>query len=352
MAGGKHLNRSTTGRWAIALASILLTAACDPGSDEPGALFPPSADLTGAWTVSETLYGNCPGVIYPEIRNYTATIAQAGNSLSIVDDSTGATYQGTISGAAVNWGFTTTDVDGTTSGTFPGTVSEDGNALGGTATWSWTNAAHTSSCSGTSRVAASRGGMALAAPTGVAAVAGYSQATLSWTPSIGATRYNIRQATTPGGAATGTLTMITYAPSTTTTLRRLTNGTTHYFAMTAVNAAGVESPASVEVSATPLSSYPRPATPTNVVATAGAGRVTVSCDPVAGATKYLVYQATAAGQMTTYAALGGHTSYLSSSCTAINIFLVTPGTTYYFVVTAWNVDGESEPSAEVTATPY
>ncbi len=88
-----------------------------------------------------------------------------------------------------------------------------------------------------------------------------------------------------------------------------------------------------------------------MVATPGSGEVTISCDAVTGATKYRVYQATAPGEMATYYDLRLHSSLSSSSCAAIPWMYLTPGAAYYFVVTAWNLDGESDPSPEVSATP-
>jgi fibronectin type 3 domain-containing protein len=127
----------------------------------------------------------------------------------------------------------------------------------------------------------------------------------------------------------------------------LTNGETYYYAVVARNAAYVDSAASAEVSGAPDASYPRPATPTGVVATPSAGRVTVTCNPVAGATEYHVYRSPDPGQMTSYAALSGKLQTWTTSC-AIPITHIPPGQTYYFVVTAWNPDGESEPSIEVS----
>jgi hypothetical protein len=338
------------GRRAIALVSLLVAAGCDPG-DEGLELQPPSADLTGSWVVSETLYGNCAGVTYPEVKTYTATVTQAGNDLTIVNEASGAALTGYISGSTVNLNLSFTDGAGTTTGNFPGTVSSDGDAFGGLGTFSWTNTARTSACSGTSRLAASRGGIPLPAPAGLAATAGYSQVTLSWTSSIGATKYYIRRSTVAGGAATGSVVMITPEPLTRTFMKWLANGTPYYFAITALNAAGAESPASPEVSATPLDTFTRPATPTNVVATPGAGKVTLSCDAVPAATRYFVYLSTTPGQLATYAALQGHGSWTGTNPAGIQVLGLTPGTPYYFAVTAWNEDGESTPATEVAATP-
>ncbi len=91
-------------------------------------------------------------------------------------------------------------------------------------------------------------------PTGVAASAGNGQATISWSAASGATSYNLYMATESGvtksnysskaGGMTHTSVTSPY------THASLTNGTTYYFVVTAVNAAG-ESAESSEVLATP-----------------------------------------------------------------------------------------------------
>jgi fibronectin type 3 domain-containing protein len=84
------------------------------------------------------------------------------------------------------------------------------------------------------------------APTGVTATGGNAQAALSWTASSGATSYNVKRSTVSGsGYATVS------SPTTTSyTNTGLTNGTTYYYVVTAVNSAG-ESGNSSQVIATP-----------------------------------------------------------------------------------------------------
>lgn len=87
------------------------------------------------------------------------------------------------------------------------------------------------------------------APTGVTAISGSAQASLSWTASSGATSYNVKRATTTGGPYTNIATGITTNNYTNT---GLTNGTTYYYVVSAVNTAG-ESANSSQTSATPSS---------------------------------------------------------------------------------------------------
>src|SRR6266700_270214 len=84
------------------------------------------------------------------------------------------------------------------------------------------------------------------APTGLAATAGNQQVVLAWTASSGATLYTVKRSTTSGGpfAQVGLPT----TPGFTNT--GLTNGTTYFYVVSALNSAG-ESPNSAQVSATP-----------------------------------------------------------------------------------------------------
>src|SRR3984893_8139329 len=85
-----------------------------------------------------------------------------------------------------------------------------------------------------------------AAPTNLAATPGNAVVTLTWTASSGATSYHVKRATTNGGPYT----QIAAPTSTSYTDTSLTNGTTYYYVVSALNAAG-ESANSAQVSATP-----------------------------------------------------------------------------------------------------
>jgi glucose/arabinose dehydrogenase/fibronectin type 3 domain-containing protein len=87
-----------------------------------------------------------------------------------------------------------------------------------------------------------------AAPTGLSATAGDKQVALAWNASPGAVTYNVYRGITSDGQ--GDTPIATGVTSTSFTDSGLTNGTTYYYKVTAVNAAG-ESPRSNEASATP-----------------------------------------------------------------------------------------------------
>jgi hypothetical protein len=88
------------------------------------------------------------------------------------------------------------------------------------------------------------------APTGLTATAGSGQVALSWTASSGAASYNVYRGTAAGAeSATPIATGITATAYTNT---GLTNGTTYYYKVAAVNPAGT-SPMSNEASAKPVS---------------------------------------------------------------------------------------------------
>src|SRR6185295_419275 len=85
-----------------------------------------------------------------------------------------------------------------------------------------------------------------AAPAGLTASAGNAQVSLNWTASTGATSYNVKRSTTSGGPYA----LVGGATGTSFTNSGLTNGTTYFFVVSALNGGG-ESANSTQVSATP-----------------------------------------------------------------------------------------------------
>jgi len=175
-----------------------------------------------------------------------------------------------------------------------------------------------------------------AAPTGLAATAGNQQVSLTWSASSGATSYNVKRGTASGGPYT----TISSPGTTSYADSSVTNGTTYYYVVSAVNSGG-ESGNSSQVSATPT--VAPPAAPTGLSATAGDKQVALTWNASTGAVTYNVKRSTTHG--------GPYSTVNSPTGTSYTDVGLTDGTTYYYVVTAVNAGGESGPSSEVSATP-
>jgi len=93
------------------------------------------------------------------------------------------------------------------------------------------------------------------APTGVITSSGNANATVSWPSVTGASSYNIYWSTTSGSGISGTKISGVTSPKLVT---GLTNGTTYYFVVTAVNSSGESSVSSEEFATpvAPIASFP------------------------------------------------------------------------------------------------
>ncbi len=170
---------------------------------------------------------------------------------------------------------------------------------------------------------------------------GNAQIVLSWTASAGATTYNVKQGTAPGGPYP---TVFSGIITTTFTSTGLTNGTPYYFVVTAQNAGG-ESGNSNEATAVPVvPPPPPPPAPTGLGAAPGNTQATLTWTASSGATSYNVKRGTAPG--------GPYpTVFTGIATTSFTNTGLTNGTTYYYVVTAQNAGGESGNSNQAIVTP-
>ncbi|MDR9857582.1 S-layer homology domain-containing protein [Paenibacillus sp. VCA1] len=163
-------------------------------------------------------------------------------------------------------------------------------------------------------------------------VAGNGQVALAWDPVDEATGYKIFQSENPDAidteVATVTGSVYNYLAT------GLTNGTTYYFAVKATNL-GEDSPASLPVSATPVTT---PAAPTNVKAVAGNGEATITFTPPAdnGGRPITGYEVTAQP--------GG--MIVTGAASPITVTGLTNGASYTFTVKAISSAGSGESSAE------
>ena len=123
------------------------------------------------------------------------------------------------------------------------------------------------------------------APTILNVTTNYGQVTLTWSTSAGATSYNVKRSPSSGGSYTTIATNIT---STSYTDTGVSNGTTYYYVVSAVNTGG-EGPNSSEVSATPPIPPPLPPRIGWFDYEGPIGEQTTVLHPVSGANYYTAY---------------------------------------------------------------
>ena len=174
--------------------------------------------------------------------------------------------------------------------------------------------------------------------TGLTATAGNTQVSLGWTAVSGATSYAVKRSTASGGPYSTVAANVT---STAFTDTGLTNGITYHYVVSAKNVGGAGANSS-QASAMPVP--PAPAAPTGLAATVdSASRINLAWSASSGATGYNVKRATVSGgPYTTVASAITPTSFTDTGLSA--------STTYYYVVSAVNLGGESANSSQASAT--
>jgi titin len=197
-----------------------------------------------------------------------------------------------------------------------------------------------------------------AAPTGLVATPGNGTTVLSWTAPAsnggsGVTGYNVYEGTSAGGENySAPINGSTLVSGTTTTVTALTNTTTYYFTVKAVNGVG-SSGASNEAWAIPNATLTVPGMPTSVAATAAYASAKVTWNaPSAGSSKIIRYTVTAAD--TTLAARGGQTCVWTTGPLTCTLTGLTDADVYTFTVVATSSVGSglaSSASNAVTPNP-
>lgn len=185
-------------------------------------------------------------------------------------------------------------------------------------------------------------GTTLAAPTGVTVVGTTSTtASLSWTPTFGATSYQVLL----GLTATGPFTPVATSALTTVAVTGLSPSTTYFFQVKAMDAVGAAGAPSATLSALTTSGLAGPSSLTLVATTATTATLSWGASP--GATSFQVLQATSPTGPFTVSAV------TNAFVTSATVSGLSPGTTFFFQVRAvdgfGNLSGSSNTIAALTA---
>lgn len=160
-----------------------------------------------------------------------------------------------------------------------------------------------------------------------------STVALSWSSSSDAASYTVKY-----GTSSGFYPHVLANSVSPKSISGLTNGTTYYFLVVAINPAGTSNAS--EVSAIPV---PVPGAPTNIVASPANAQVLLSWVDGAYAVSYNIMRSTSASGPFTTVGTSNNTLYTDNT--------VTNGTPYYYVITAVNAAGTTDSAPPVSVTP-
>ncbi len=176
-----------------------------------------------------------------------------------------------------------------------------------------------------------------AAPSNVSAKASSSSSIkVNWASVNGAIGYRVYRST----SYSGNYTMVGNTDSTSYSDDNLSSGTAYYYRVSACNGSG-ESPQSTYCTATTVLDAPTGLS----AASTSSGSITLSWSPVSGAAGYRVYRSSSASG--SYSRLESNITSTSTSYTDNNL---SPGTTYYYKVSAYKGTVESAQSSYTYAT--
>ena len=189
-------------------------------------------------------------------------------------------------------------------------------------------------------------GIVPSSPMNVTSTVNSGMATLTWAQQSSTSSYNVERSLTSGGPYTvlGNTSLNSYTDQT------VTNGTTYYYTVAAVNAFG-SGALSPQISVTPTPASP-PAAPSNFTAAPAGGDATpfypggvtlLNWSAVPNAVTYNIMNSTTPG--------GPYNLVVNQIATNYTDRNVVNGTTYYYVVTAVNSFGQSANSQQASVTP-
>jgi len=175
------------------------------------------------------------------------------------------------------------------------------------------------------------------APTGLTATPG-NPIRLVWNSTVSATNYNVQRAT----QSNGPYTTIGTTPIATFTDTNVTNGTTYFYAVSAVDLAG-QSPDSAQVSVTACATATAPTGVAVLLTTSNSPAIFVQWNVSPGATGYNVLRSTSGTPFDSLASGLATTNFTDTN--------LVPETVYYYVVSAMSACDESANSAIAASGP-